>query len=202
MAVLTAVDPGDVYTGVAFFDPADNVHGWECTGAVEFSPYDFVDALAESVFANEVPILVFERFRLYNDKAVEQTGSEMLTSQQIGQIKMIVRLHNQHCARHVEAEKTGLILPCEIQGYSCADADIRWQPTLLIGQRTDIKKPAAGILRGKRIKSVAKPIDRAEYSGRGHIVDAELHGWYHILEGSVTGKDSEIYFADLAPREE
>ena len=202
MAVLTAVDPGDVYNGVAFFNPADNVLGWECVGAVELGPEEFVDALAESVFANEVPILVFERFRLYEDKALEQTGSEMLTSQTIGMIKMIVRLHNQHCARHAEAEKTGLILPCEIQGQSCADATIHWQPTLLIGQRTDIKKPAAGILRGKKIKSVAKPIARAEYKGRDHVADAELHGWYHILEGSVTGKDSEVYYANLAPREE
>jgi hypothetical protein len=46
----------------------------------------------------------------------------------------------------------------------------------------DIKKPTAGILRTKRIKSVAKPIARKHYSGRDHVVDAELHGWRYILK--------------------
>lgn len=196
MTVLTAVDPGDVYVGVAFFDPKeDDVNGWECVGAQEFAPDEFMDALTESILANEIPILVFERFRIYEDKALEQTGSEMLTCQLIGQIKYIVRKHNEHCAMHTQALEDGKLLTCELRGAACMDPEIRWQPVLLVGQRTDIKAPTRGILRGKKIKSATKSIATKDYGGRDHIIDAELHGWYYILEGSVTGKDCEVYYA-------
>jgi len=200
MATLTAVDPGDRYTGVAFFEPADNKWGWECIDAVEFDneeePDGFIDALTESVLDNEVPILIFERWRLYNDKAEEQTGSEFQTCQLIGQMKFVVRRHNEHCYLHTRALNAGMMTTCELRGASCQDKDIGWQPVLMIGQQTDIKKPARGILRGKGIKSIAKGIARREYGGRDHVEDAELHGWYHILEGGVTGKYSEMYYGD------
>lgn len=198
MSVLTAIDPGDRWTGVAFFDTADNEWGWKCVGAVEFDNDNegFIDSLAESIMDNEVPILVFEKWRLYNDKAKEKTGSEFEAVQVIGQMKFVVRRHNEHCYLHTRALNAGQMTTCELRGASCMDKDIGWQPTLMIEQPADIQKPTAGILRGKGIKSVAKGIDRAEYGGRGHVVSAELHGWYYILEGSETGKLSKVVFGN------
>lgn len=201
MPILTAVDPGARWTGVAFFDHADNDWGWECVGAVEFDNdekgnEEFIDALAESIMDNEVPILVFEKWHLFEDKALENTGNEFEEAQVIGQMKFVVRRHNEHCYLHTRALRAGQITTCELRGASCMDKDIGWQPTLMIGQRSDILKPTRGILRGKGIKSVAKGIDAKQFGNRGHVVSAELHGWYYILEGSETGRYSEVYYGD------
>lgn len=194
MATLTAVDPGDRWTGVAFFDPADNEWGWECTGAVELGQDEFIDSLAESIMDNEVPILVFERWRLYADHSEEKKGSEFETSQLIGAMKFVVRRHNEHCFIHTKALNKGMLTTCELRGGSCMDKDIGWQPTLMVGQMADIKKPTAGILKGKGIKSITKAIARREYEGRDHIVDAELHGWHYILNGQKSG--SKVYYGE------
>lgn len=198
MPTLTAIDPGDRWTAAAFFDRADNEWGWECTGVVEFDNAndEFVDSLAESVMDNEVPILVWEQWRLYNDHALEKTGSEFEAVQVIGQMKFVVRRHNEHCYLHTRALNAGQMTTCELRGASCQDKDIGWLPTLAIQQPADIQKPTAGILRGKGIKSVAKPIAKAEYGGRGHVVSAELHGWYYILEGSETGRLSKVIYGN------
>lgn len=196
MATLTAVDPGDKYVGVAFFERADNEWGWECEGVVELGPDEFIDSFAETVMDNEVPILVFERFRLYNDLALKQTGSEMPTAQLIGQMKFVVRRHNEHCYLHTRALNAGMMTTCELRGASCMDKDIGWQPTLMIGQMADIQKPATGILKSKGIKSVARPAMRREYEGRDHVLSAELHGWYYILEGGPNGKGITTYYGD------
>lgn len=181
---LIAIDPGDVYTGVAFFT-TDEDGLWYCADAQEFSPADFEDALAEYIFLNrevEPPIVVFEKWRLYADKAKEQTGSEFEASQHIGVIKYLVRVHNAHVERHLRAEAEGKMMTCELEGGVCHDPALRPRPITIIKQPADIKKPTAGILRHKKIKSVAKPISKAEYGGRDHVVDAELHGWKHILD--------------------
>ena len=180
---LIAIDPGDVYTGVAFFT-TDEGGDWYCQDAQEFSPEDFEDALAELLYLRDgtpPPIIVYEKWRLYADHAKEKTGSEFPTSQHIGVIKYLVRVHNDHVARHEAAEAEGKLMSCELQGRMCADPKHRPQPVTIVMQPADIKKPTAGILRHKKIKSVAKPIAKENYSGRGHVVDAELHGWHHIL---------------------
>lgn len=198
MPVLTAIDPGARYTGVAFFDPADNKWGWECLGAVEFDNQndEFIDALAEGVMDNEVPILVYESWHLFEDKALEQTGREFAEVELIGQMKFVVRRHNEHCYLHTKALSRGMMTTCELRGSSCQDKDIGWMPTLMVSQRSDILKPTAGILRGKGIKSVARVIDKREYKSRGHVVSAELHGWKYILHGSVTGKECKIIYGN------
>lgn len=181
---LVAIDPGDVYTGVAFF-ATDDDGGWYCQDAQEFSPPDFEDAFAELILMDREtppPIVVYEKWRLYADKAKTQTGSEFLASQHIGVIKYIVRVHNAHVERHEQAEREGKMMTCELQGGFCADPNHRPQPVELVKQPADIKKPTTGILRHKGIKSVAKPIARESYGGRDHVVDAELHGWHHILK--------------------
>lgn len=181
---LIAIDPGDRWTGVAFF-ATDDDGNWYCQDAQEFDPHDFEDALAELILLDRStppPIIVYERWRLYADKAGTQTGSEFEASQHIGVIKYIVRVHNEHVARHDAADKVGKMLRCELQGGQCEDPALRPREITIHKQGAEIKKPTTGILRHKKIKSVAKPISRELYGGRDHVVDAELHGWKYILD--------------------
>lgn len=183
---LVAVDPGDRWTGVAFFEETpDAEHGWECVDAIEFDPDEFEDSLAESIVAGDVDFLIYERFRLYGDKAKQQKGSEFRTTQSIGVFKWLVRNHNRHAAAHGTIDrKGGGLLTCEQPGGVCHDPKRR--PTVkhvvIFGQMADIKKPTRAILNRKKIKSVAGPIAKAEYEGRDHVKDAELHGWKYILD--------------------
>lgn len=183
MTGLIAVDPGDVHCGVAFFVRADNEYGWECTNTEEFSPDDFLDNLAET-FVDQDPawqFLVYEKFRLYADKARLQTGSEFPTAKCIGVIEWLGRSQNRHASEHARADEEGLDITCRLAGGTCdpnRPGGPRYVgPVDLIKQPADIKKPAAGILRTMGIKSVAK----REGDKLGHRVDAELHGWYFIL---------------------
>lgn len=202
MADLIAVDPGARWTGVAYFDIADNQWGWECTGVYEFDNQSdmgndqFVDGLASEVLDNKVPILVYEKWRLYEDKALEQTGKEFPEIQLIGQMKFIVRRHNEHCYLHTRALNAGQMTTCELRGASCATMDVGWLPTLMYCQPADILDPTTGILRGKKIKSVAKPIAAKQFGNRKHVVCAELHGWYNILRGAATGKNCETIYGN------
>lgn len=185
---LIAIDPGDAHVGVAFF--ARNADGeWYCEDAQELEPDEFEDGFAELIlFEPEPPIVVFERFRLYNDKSVEQTGSEFRTSQMIGVIKFVCRTRNNHADLHDKAEAEGKMLSCELQNMGCSDPAKRPQHVEIHGQMADIKKPTTGILRKKGISSVGKA-RRRENKGWGiHCVDAELHGWYHILK--TRGEDA------------
>ncbi len=187
MKRLIAIDPGDRWTGVAFFEEdLDEQYGWRCIDAQEFDPIEFEDALAETILAGDVDIVVYERFRLYEDKAVLQTGSEFITSQSIGVFKFLVRNHNRHVRAHRKANaERGWILTCEQSGGVCSDPlkEVTLKHVVLWGQMADIKKPTRAILKRKGVKSVAGPIARKEYSGRDHVKDAELHGWKYIMDG-------------------
>lgn len=181
---LVAIDPGDVYTGVAFFKQNDDL-SWFCLDAQEFSPHEFEDALMGSfleVSQAPPPIVVFERWRLYADHAKEKTGSEFEASQHIGVIKYIVRQHNDHVALHNEAEAAGKLLSCELPARIHCMPVFRPQPATIFGQLADIKKPTAGICRKKGIRSIAKAIAKEHYENRDHVIDAELHGWCYILK--------------------
>lgn len=181
---LIAVDPGDVYTGVAFFDsPHDRFTKWEdwsCVGAVEFGPDEFEDAFAETLVAGDVQIVVYERFMLYEGKALEQSGSEFRAVQTIGVIRWLVRNHNAHVVSHLRGEK----MACTDVHESCKllSKGETNQEVIAVGQLASIKTPARGILRSRGIKSTAKPIARKQYKGRDHVVDAELHGFYWLMK--------------------
>lgn len=179
---LIAVDPGDAHVGVAFF-AKDEDGKWYCEDAQQLEPEEFEDGFAELILMDPTPpIVVFERFRLYGDKANEQKGSEFRTSQMIGVIKFVCRQRNNHVARHEDAEAQGRLMSCEQRGGACEDPENRPQAVTIVGQMADIKKPTTGILRHKKIKSVGK-VRKAENKGWGdHCVDAELHGWHHILK--------------------
>lgn len=188
---LIAIDPGDVYTGVAFFTRDENGE-WYCQDAIEMRWEEFQDAFADLIYVDRdwPRWVIYERFRLYEDKAQEQKGSEFLTAQLIGVIKFIVRVHNLHVDRHMVALEQGKMLSCELQGGICQDPNNQPYAITIHGQMADIKKPARGILRYLKIKSVAKAIARELYHGRDHIIDAELHGWKYILD-TLKGKAAQ-----------
>lgn len=187
-ATLIAVDPGDVHVGVAFFTteainpwhqlPVDRAE-WRCSDAQEWTPDEFADGLAELMLEGGLDTLVIEKFRLYADKAKEQTGSEFPTAQLIGVLKYLVRINNLHAERHRTVEVAGGgLLSCEQRGGICQDGT-KIRHVKLVIQPADIKKPTQGVLRHLGVKSVAKQIGAG-----GHCVDAELHGWHYLLEKS------------------
>lgn len=188
--VMVCVDPGDVHVGVAFFLQDDALeHGWRCYDAKEMTPDDFLDLFTEMVVKNAVKVVVFERFRLYSDKSVEQTGSEFATAQVIGVIKYVVRAHNRHADRHARACKQNLRMTCEGSEENDCVPSALLQPVYLVGQMADIKKPTRGILRFRGIKSKAVARREAIHAGgracakdHCHAVDAELHGWRWIFK--------------------
>lgn len=179
---LIAIDPGDRHVGVAFF--SRNADGeWFCEDAQQLEPEEFEDGFAELILGTPTPpIVVYERFRLYGDKANEQKGSEFRTSQMIGVIQFVCRQRNNHVARHEDAEARGRLMTCEQQGGSCAAPEDRPHGVVVVGQMADIKKPTTGILRHKKIKSVGKVAKKANPGWGDHCVDAELHGWHHIIK--------------------
>ena len=182
---LIAVDPGDAHVGVAFFelngssDPwaAEVAPEWECVDAQEWRPDDFVEAFAEALLDNDVQVLVYERFRLYGDLAREQIGSEFLTSQMIGVLRFLVRIHNTHAERHLHAAARGQLLDCEMPyGVHAVDGTAP-NPVGIHGQMADIKKPTRAILKSRGVKSTASRLKAG-----GHAADAELHGWKYLLD--------------------
>lgn len=182
---LIAIDPGDRWTGVAFFKRYDD--GWACVGAIEFDPDEFDEAIVETVVTPDYPpdtpplTVVYEKWRLYADHAKEKTGDEFLASQHIGVIKFAVRSAQAHFEKHVQAKLDGKFLTCEVNHGMCIDPNKQLRAVEIVQQPADIKKPTRGILRKKGVKSVAGPIAKREYGNRDHVKDAELHGWYHIL---------------------
>lgn len=186
--MIIAVDPGDKHVGVAFFDRADNKWGWECLDAQEATPNEFLDNLAETIINDtELETVVYEIFRLYPDKAQDQVGSEMETSQMIGALKWMLRVHNAHATRHQEAEQGGGLLTCELVGGACHDPEKQIRPIHVVGQRADIQDPTRGILKHKGIKSVGRQVKRENPGWGDHVISAELHGWHYLLNGDGRG---------------
>lgn len=190
---LIAIDPGDKHVGYATFERVGvkeiTVRGstsytkmpdWQCTGAyIVDDPEEFMLDFAESLLAGDFEIVVYERFNLREDLAVEQAGSEMLTAQMIGVLKWMVNAHNRHAAVHDDAIARGLLTTCEQQGGTCSNPDTPLpRRVVLHGQQPQVqgqKGPARGVLRARGIKSVAKQMGAVP-----HGLSAELHGWYFI----------------------
>lgn len=188
---LIAIDPGDAHVGVAFF-ATDDDGGWYCQDAQQIEADDFLDGLAEMILIDrDTPFtVVFEKFRLYADKAKLQTGSEFLTAQMIGVIRYLAKIHNDHVQRHDDAEAAGKMMTCELQGGGCADPADRPRRIEIVKQPADIKRPTTGILRAKKIKSVGKAAKKENKGWGDHCIDAELHGWHYILR-TRDGKPSD-----------
>lgn len=189
---LWAIDPGDEHVGLAAFVADESELGWRCFKAGELTPDQFADLYAWFALAGLLHTVVFERFRLYADKAEEQRGSEFLTSQLIGVIKWVCRQINEHAELHV----AGVNLSCMKRGGTCGP-DTVIQQIKVVSQQADVKKPIRGILRHRNVGSWAVRHRTAIHEGkktcskeRCHAVDAELHGWFWLLRGKP--KDIEI----------
>jgi hypothetical protein len=176
VAELRAYDPGDKYTGVAYFrepdgprdplshDPTMLATGWACYRARVADPDEALDELARDLLVGKVLYVVYERFRLYGDKAQEQTRSEFLTAQSVGVIRWLVR--NVNLTRAEQGQ-----VPIRLEDYGAEE-----------------KTPARRILRAKGIRSTAK----LQKAGPGdHAVDAELHGWHYVFDGLLNPQVGE-----------
>lgn len=148
-------DPGERYTGVAIFDrdPSDNT--WDCVDAftwdIEEGSIDrLMTFLQRQVKMGAFDIVGYEVFRLFNDKAQEQTGSEFLACQIIGMVKWIC--------------------------FANGSEGTRWpkQPVEVTRFLPDHKKPTAGWMKKHKISSEAR---RRNTKG-DHAWDAELQGYY------------------------
>jgi hypothetical protein len=106
------------------------------------------------LFRNELAAIAVEKFQLYSDKAMDQVGSEMLTSQLIGVLNYLVRVHNEFVAG-VE-DKT---------------------PEHLA--RVELWSEGAHVKKAIRAQLQARGIDRVGKVG-SHTGDAEEQGWYHL----------------------
>lgn len=84
---FTSFDPGDVHVGVALFDQG------KCTYCREHSPESALEWLAERL-QEGLDHVVIERFQLYPNKASAQHGSDMLTSQLIGAMRLLACQYN------------------------------------------------------------------------------------------------------------
>lgn len=91
--LILAVDPGDVHVGVAWFDQQDGA--WACVYTEEQTPEEFQAYLGPALDSGIFRYFVLESFNLYGDKALEQTGSSMQTSQMIGMAKYACWLAQQ-----------------------------------------------------------------------------------------------------------
>lgn len=148
--LVVSVDPGDKHVGVAIWGH-DPQQGWTCEAAQEMTVPEFVSMLETGLKLGGIGCVVYEIFQLYGDKAQAQTGSEFETSQLIGVIKYLV-----------------------------SKAPELWPdpgPVQIFKQPAGIKTPTIGILRRKKVKSMAKSM-KADPDGHGF--DAELHG-YHFF---------------------
>lgn len=174
MAELRAYDHGDKFTGVAKFrtqdgmvdplarDPTMLKYGWVCYDAQTMDPDEALDECGRALLVGKVLHVVYERFRLYPDKAEAQISSEFLTSQSIGATRWMVRNVNDRRA------ELGLGPAITLTAYGAEN-----------------KRPAREILRSKGIKSTAKRLgglSKRVGPGGYDAIDAELHGWHHIFE--------------------
>lgn len=151
--LLVGIDPGDVHVGFAVFCKEHDGHP-VCSYTMELTPDECADRVAGMLARGELAVIAIERFSLYEDKALSQVGSEMATSQLIGVINYLARVHNQF-VRGVERS-----------------AAKDWAEVVLVSEGAHAKKAIRSQLR-------ARGIDRVGKVG-SHTGDAEEQGWYWL----------------------
>ncbi len=88
-----AVDPGDVHTGWAMIQQGESAATvWEGRG--DRTAEDLDGILTRLKRLGRKVTVILEAFVLYADKAKDQVGSPMLTSQNIGAAKEVCRKHD------------------------------------------------------------------------------------------------------------
>lgn len=84
-AKWVSIDPGDIHFAVAEW------RGKTCLNVTEFLPDDGIDFLENGIRTLDIHAMIYEKFALDLKRASQQNGSEMLTSQAIGQIRYLGR---------------------------------------------------------------------------------------------------------------
>ena len=166
--MLLAVDPGDVHVGVSWFDYLGE-DTWACVFVTEMTPDEFEDYLGPALRSGLFRYFVLESFALYGDKALEQTGSQFLTSQLIGVCKYVVKEVNREAHLNPDLER-------EVE---------------LVLQQPSIKKAVFAICARQGYKFTA---DRLKVPGQ-HVKDAEVHGVKYVRDtlGHKLTKTPELW---------
>lgn len=126
----------------------------ECVAVREETPAGAIDETRRQLLTG-TDVLVIEEFRLYPWLAQQQSYSDFPTVQLIGALKLLWATNG---GRDWDGERPVCTLAM---------------------QPATIKAPTRNVLRGRKIKSVAK----REKAG-GHCADAELHGHFYVLRGA------------------
>lgn len=147
---LLAIDPGHVHVGMALFE--DGV----CTNAWEMTPVVALEYVRVNLAEQLLDVLVIEEFRLYPWMAKQQSFDDLPTVQLIGALKY-------------------LWATCGATVFHRQGEDGE-QTCVLAMQPATIKEPTRNVLRGRKIKSLAKKLKVG-----GHAADAELHGYHYVL---------------------
>lgn len=146
-----AIDPGDVHVGLAEFQQIDGT--WYCVWAGEKTPDEFLPWFVEGIRLSRWVRVVVESWKLFPQAAPIYVGSDMPTSRLIGAIKAIAAFCSPDTGWMDEAPR-------------------------VVMQDPQIKVPTRGVLRRRKLRSVAKilgiPLD--------HASDAELHGYKHLID--------------------
>ncbi|QWY83829.1 holliday junction resolvase [Microbacterium phage PermaG] len=146
-----AIDPGDVHVGLAEFTRIEGV--WYCTWAGEKTPDEFLEWYVDGLRVSRWVYVVIESWKLFPQAAPIYVGSDMPTSRLIGAIRSLARF-----------------IPIDTGWFD--------EPTPTHLQDPQIKIPTRGVLKRRKLRSVAKimgiPLD--------HASDAELHGYKFLID--------------------
>lgn len=157
---ILAIDPGEKHCGLAEF--VERSDDWECVRVYELGPDECADRVASLLIGAQLNHLVIEEFRIYPDKALSLSYSEVRTAQLIGVLRYLHRI-----ARMAQVDvDTGEIRQLGEQEVVC---ELRMQPAA-------IKAATVAILRKQGVESEAKRTRSGD-----HCFDAETHGWHYIL---------------------
>lgn len=147
-----AIDPGDEHVGLAEFERGPE-GPWYCAWAGEMTPERFLPWYVEGLKKDRWEHVVVESWRLFPESAKFYIGSDMPTSRLIGAI----------CA-------LAAFIPDEIGWFD--------DPVKITLQSPQIKVPTRGVLKRRKLRSVAKILKVAG----DHASDAELHGYKYLVD--------------------
>lgn len=163
------IDPGGKHAGVAQFTRRDDGK-WYCFSVMQCEPREAEDYVARLLVRGkrQLDVLGIEQFNLYPDKMEEQIGSTMPTCENIGVLKFLHRVNQEHAAGHpLKRGEIGV----------CGDARCPGAESVeLILQPAAIQTPTASLLRSRGIKSLAR-----QTGATPHGLSAELHGYHYLI---------------------
>ena len=111
-----SIDPGDEHVGVAWWVKFQV--GWACIRVQEMTPDRYRRYIQLVLASGRVERLIVESFSLYGDKALQQTGYTMETSQLIGYTQALADLARVPMTRQQPAMKDPAFKIAARKGYT------------------------------------------------------------------------------------